>query len=82
MPTTPFKAAKRFIAGAVCPRCGAMDRIVVSDEGEQRECIECGFTDARPEAPSAEPLTRVTRASARRVETEAEPVKLLAPGPK
>ena len=32
---------KRFIAGAVCPRCGVMDRIVVSGDGEQRSCVDC-----------------------------------------
>jgi uncharacterized metal-binding protein (TIGR02443 family) len=38
---------RRFIAGAVCPRCEAMDKIVVySEEGkEYRECVSCGFKD-------------------------------------
>ena len=38
---------KRFIAGAVCPSCSAMDRIVMYREGESdyRECVECGFKD-------------------------------------
>ena len=79
MPTSTFTPPKRFIAGAVCPRCGAMDRIVVHGDGDHRECIDCGFSDARPGTPSEEPLTRVTRASARRVETQAQPVKLLDP---
>ena len=41
------KTPKRFIAGAVCPKCSAMDRIVVyrEDDKEYRECVECGFTD-------------------------------------
>ncbi|MDA9368488.1 YheV family putative metal-binding protein [Flavobacteriaceae bacterium] len=70
---------RRFIAGAVCPRCAAMDRIVVHADGETRECIDCGFSDARPTAgPEAVP-TRVTRPVARRVETAAEPVRLLDP---
>ncbi len=39
---------KRFIAGAVCPSCSEMDKIVVykEDDGEIRECISCGFKDA------------------------------------
>lgn len=73
---------RRFIAGAVCPRCGAMDRIMVSANGDERECIECGYSDLRPEGPAAEVPTRVTRAAARRVETAAEPVRLLVPGDK
>lgn len=38
---------KRFIAGAVCPKCGAMDCLVVFTQNDQnhRECVECGFSD-------------------------------------
>lgn len=82
MTDTPKQKPRRFIAGAVCPRCGVMDRILVSADGETRECIDCGFTDARPE-DTLKPLpTRVTRASARRTETAPEVVRLLDPGAK
>lgn len=39
---------KRFIAGAVCPRCSEMDRVVTykKDNKEYRECVSCGFSDA------------------------------------
>ena len=72
---------RRFIAGAVCPRCGEMDKIVVDMDSEQRECVACGFSEGRPGDPVAttELPTRVSRAAARRVETEAEPVKLIDP---
>jgi len=81
---------RRFIAGAVCPRCARMDKIVVDLDTDQRECIACGFSEARPGMPAAgEPAprgdavaevpTRVSRAAARRVETPAEPVRLLDP---
>lgn len=70
---------RRFIAGAVCPRCAAMDRIVVDLDTDRRECVACGFSDERPGAPVVEPKTRVNRAAARRVETAAEPVRLLDP---
>ncbi|MGC8119671.1 YheV family putative zinc ribbon protein [Marinobacter sp. VGCF2001] len=58
---------KRFIAGAVCPRCAEMDKIMMftDDNGEQvRECVACGFTDAMsdqppPSAPEIE--TRVNK---------------------
>lgn len=38
---------KRFIAGAVCPRCSEMDKIVMyeKDEINYRECVECGYED-------------------------------------
>jgi uncharacterized metal-binding protein (TIGR02443 family) len=40
---------KRFIAGVVCPKCGAMDAMRAGENEEgtvlERECIECGFVD-------------------------------------
>lgn len=49
----------RFIAGAVCPECGAEDRVKVKElEGRtQRHCVACGFADEmwhepEPELPS------------------------------
>lgn len=42
-----YKAKKRFIAGAVCPRCSEMDKLVTykEDGKEFRECVSCGFHD-------------------------------------
>lgn len=40
---------RRFIAGAVCPRCAEMDKVVMFDNeaGQRvRECVSCGYTDA------------------------------------
>jgi hypothetical protein len=67
-----------------------MDKIVVDLDTDQRECIACGFSEARPGMPATEQTsprsdaatelpTRVSRAAARRVETPAEPVRLLDP---
>lgn len=73
---------RRFIAGAVCPRCSAMDKIVVDLDSDLRECVACGFNEGRPDAgpaASAEIPTRVSRAAARRVETPAEAITLLDP---
>lgn len=68
----------RFIAGAVCPRCGLMDKILLDAETNARSCISCGFSEERAEQTSAaEPATRVSRAAARRIDTPAEPVKLI-----
>ena len=43
---------KRFIAGAVCPKCSEMDRMVLetSDaddeiEVQRRRCVSCGFSE-------------------------------------
>ena len=74
---------RRFIAGAVCPRCALMDKIVVDLDTDQRMCVSCGFSEARPGLPgegprveaAAKPVeiqTRVSRAAARRVETPAQ----------
>jgi len=81
---------RRFIAGAVCPRCALMDKIVVDLETDQRICVNCGFTEDRPGPPQSSPLaaakkaipeipTRVSRAVARRVQTPAEPITLVDP---
>ena len=72
---------RRFIAGAVCPRCAAMDKIVVDLETDARECVSCGFTEARPKGPAvaAEVSTRVSRGAARRVETTAQAIRFMEP---
>ncbi|MFB2537971.1 MULTISPECIES: YheV family putative zinc ribbon protein [unclassified Acinetobacter] len=43
---------KRFIAGAKCPRCGAVDCIVMftSQDAEWVECIHCDYQEHRPTA--------------------------------
>ncbi|QGG79169.1 YheV family putative metal-binding protein [Litorivicinus lipolyticus] len=55
---------KRFIAGAVCPKCSGRDKIRAwsNDAGTQlRECVACGFEDAiYADAPS-ELVTRVNQ---------------------
>ncbi len=73
---------RRFIAGAVCPRCREMDKIVVNMDSDSRECVACGFSEARPteSEPKDELPTRVSRAAARRTETPAEAVTLVDPG--
>ena len=72
---------RRFIAGAVCPRCGEMDKIVVDLDTQRRECVACDFSEARPEdsQKQQELPTRVSRPAARRVETPAEVVTLVDP---
>ncbi len=46
------KKKKRFIAGAVCPECKAMDTLMLffRDNVEQVECVKCGYHKTRPEA--------------------------------
>jgi uncharacterized metal-binding protein (TIGR02443 family) len=76
-PIVPIRP--RFIAGAICPQCKAMDRLVVDMTTDARSCVECGFSEKRPQDVTVEPVTRVTRGSARLVETVAEPVRMMMP---
>ena len=50
---------RRFIAGAVCPRCGLMDKLQVDTERNLRECVSCGYSDERPVDGAPELRTRV-----------------------
>ncbi len=36
---------KRFVAGAICPKCQLIDKIVVYHNGETEvcECVRCGY---------------------------------------
>jgi uncharacterized protein len=42
-----YSAKRRFMAGAVCPRCSKMDTIVVYnlDGRDFRECVSCDFKE-------------------------------------
>jgi uncharacterized metal-binding protein (TIGR02443 family) len=37
----------RFIAGATCRHCGAVDRIVIEElsEGREQRCVNCGHRE-------------------------------------
>jgi hypothetical protein len=54
-----------------------MDKLVVDLDTDQRICVSCGFSEARPGLPTAEIPTRVSRAAARRVETPAQAITLI-----
>ena len=62
--STEFKQ-RRFIAGAVCPKCAEMDKTVmyrVSETEQVRECVRCGFKETiRDDVPLEEPKTRVNQ---------------------
>lgn len=42
-----YSKVRRFVAGAVCPRCSEMDKLVVFNEEEKdyRECVACGYKE-------------------------------------
>ncbi len=79
-------ATRRFIAGAVCPQCGELDKLVlyVNTPDQRRECVGCGYQDKLSDtAVSAEPPTRVNQARPGEAplahETEVQVIKLEEP---
>ncbi|PWC16601.1 DNA-binding protein [Brenneria roseae subsp. roseae] len=48
---------KRFIAGAVCPQCQALDTLAVGreDETEIVTCVKCGYHQSQRDTPPAAP---------------------------
>lgn len=76
---------RRFIAGAVCPRCAALDKIVMYEDAagnKVRECVSCGFRDELQQETSAEEVkTRVNQPRAGEKplahEDEVQPVRVL-----
>lgn len=77
-----FKAKKRFIAGAVCPRCSEMDKLTIFREAEKeyRECVSCGFKEQMfLQSEPKEINTRVNKTKEEK-ELEVQPVRLVDPG--
>ena len=82
---------KRFIAGAVCPECRAVDRLVlevragadgVADEEWQR-CVACGYEAPRPgSAYESVPRGKPERRLRGQVEIESQTVKIMDLQPK
>jgi hypothetical protein len=82
---------RRFIAGAVCPRCGAQDRIVVfleaegaGGEGLARECVACGFEDRMADGPGPgeAPRGRLDAPRPRPAGERAQPIRFYPRPPK
>ena len=75
---------KRFIAGVVCPKCGASDsvRLYIAEAGEidhqVRDCVECGYQEnlAQHLAARQELPTRVNQTKAAIAEVESKVLKI------
>ena len=77
-------STKRFIAGAVCPRCGEMDRLVTftNDEGTFKECVCCDFEEKQlVQVEQGEMDTRVNQLAEEVVvdESSVQVVKIMSP---
>ncbi|MEM8498384.1 MAG: YheV family putative metal-binding protein [Pseudomonadota bacterium] len=70
---------KRFIAGAVCTRCGAMDRTMMhhADGKIIKECVGCGHTEALDELGQSGELQ--TRVSPEPAQDETTVIKIIKP---
>lgn len=75
---------KRFIAGATCPKCKQIDRIVTynADAVEYRECVACGFTDKLQFKPQLREMQTRVNTSPEEVEQETQVVRIFGPPPK
>ncbi|MEZ5538504.1 MAG: YheV family putative zinc ribbon protein [Pseudomonadales bacterium] len=77
LPDTP----KRFVAGAKCPQCQAVDKIVMFRRNgvQHQECVSCGHhAEMVFEQNFRELETRVNRTEAERAE-EVTPVRFVDP---
>lgn len=79
---------KRFIAGAICPRCAAMDRVRTWEQNgiRYRDCVNCDFFEqlAIEDEGTEELATRVNRKreAERPASEEISPVRILDPKPR
>jgi uncharacterized metal-binding protein (TIGR02443 family) len=69
---------KRFIAGAICPKCKAQDRLVVYriEQVDYRECVACGFKDQMHFQPGVREIQTRVNTSAEQVQGETQVVRL------
>ncbi|MDZ7851815.1 MAG: YheV family putative zinc ribbon protein [Halomonas sp.] len=74
---------KRFIAGAICPRCAEMDRIRSWEQNgiRYRDCVSCDFFEQLPIEDEAltELETRVNREREEQARNDVQTVKILDP---
>lgn len=45
------RTRKRFVAGAICPKCKSMDTIMLFFENnvEKLECVQCDYSEVQTE---------------------------------
>lgn len=76
-----FSKTPRFIAGAVCPRCSAMDRLRVYNEDgkDYRECVDCGFKQEQHFQPQVREIETRVNTSQEERKAQEQVVKILSP---
>lgn len=70
---------RRFIAGAVCPRCSEMDKLVVYNEDGKdfRACVNCDFKEEMHFKPAARELETRVNTSDEEKQKQVQIVKIL-----
>lgn len=70
---------KRFIAGAVCPKCGERDRIVMYALGDEqiRECVSCDFKNKIHLQSAPQELKTRVNAGYVAPDTEVKPINVM-----
>jgi uncharacterized metal-binding protein (TIGR02443 family) len=76
-----FSTKKRFIAGVVCPKCSAMDKLMAfSLNGEDyRECITCGFKDKLRLVSSPKEMQTRVNMTKDQIKSETSLVRIIEP---
>lgn len=77
-----MSSIKRFIAGAVCPKCAEMDRLVsyTNDQGTFKECVACGFFEKQiVQVAQSELETRVNHIEPDTEDQEVQVVQIISP---
>jgi uncharacterized metal-binding protein (TIGR02443 family) len=74
-----YSEKRRFIAGAVCPKCSTMDTLVVYrlEERDYRECVSCGFREEMHFKPQVRELDTRVNTSADEKREQVQVVKIL-----
>lgn len=79
-----MSTVKRFIAGVICPRCAALDRVRAWEQNgiRYRECVSCDFFEQLPieDNDSPELTTRVNQMREEQQSQDIQPVRILDPG--
>ena len=78
---------KRFIAGAVCPKCKEIDRMVLEtseagdkEEVQRRRCVSCGFLeDYAPSENRYDSLPRGKREKTVSTSSTSDVVRIIDP---
>lgn len=76
-----YSQKRRFIAGAICPRCSAMDTLVVfNDDGKDyRACVRCDFKEQMHFKPAARELETRVNTPADQKQEQLQVVRILPP---